>query len=328
MRIFLISAIVVAASGSCLAAEIKTIAGKDGRSLITLSGEINVGDADLFKAAVKSANDAGKFVANIRLNSIGGNLVEGVKLADTVRFGKISTNVGKDATCASACFLVFAAGATKFANYTAQIGVHGASTSGGEEAGDGTVAMARVAKELGVPAAIIGRMVVTPPSEMVWLTPQDLQSMGTSMLGKPDQLAAATSSPSAAPSQTKPGEPLQLGRDVTSQNTSASLSPEEKWKRLVSGAVDLSAQQNGGKARTVRNCQPELKLCNTGVYFKLDGNDAVLLKREDVNGYIVKKELCTFNSYGDTRWCWNVDTDKRHRDMKDSKGEWNKVADD
>jgi hypothetical protein len=58
-----------------------------------------------------------------------------------------------------------------------------------------TVSMAKVAKELGVPPAIIGRMVVTPPNEMVWLSPQELQSMGVTMVGKPAQTASDSPRP-------------------------------------------------------------------------------------------------------------------------------------
>lgn len=82
---------------------------KDGRVVILITGELIEGDTEAFKSAVKTANDAGKLVSSIRLNSPGGSLLEGVKLADAVRFGKIVTNVGQGATCASACFLVFAA---------------------------------------------------------------------------------------------------------------------------------------------------------------------------------------------------------------------------
>ena len=200
------------------AATFKSVATKEGKTTILLTGEIVEGDADTLKAAIKTANDAGKLVSGVRLNSQGGNLLEGLKLADAVRFAKVATNIAGNATCASACFLIYAAGATKFANYTAQVGVHGASDKQGEEtvaSGAATVSMARAAKELGVPAAIIGRMVVTPPNEMVWLTPQDLQSMGTTMVGKPSQTpisptATATADPSIVPKQTQPGDPTQL----------------------------------------------------------------------------------------------------------------------
>ena len=180
------------ANGS-VAATLKSIVTKDGYVLISISGEIVEGDADALETAIKAANDSGKFVSGVRLNSVGGNLVEGVKLSELVKFAKTATNVAQGATCASACFLIFAAGETKFANYAAQVGVHGASDQTGSEtvrSEAATVSMARVAKELGVPASIIGRMVVTPPSEMVWLSPSDLQSMGTTMVGRPSQIPA------------------------------------------------------------------------------------------------------------------------------------------
>lgn len=147
-------------------AEVKVGVGKSGQATIWITGEIVPGDADKFSQSVRQANDSGKFVANVRLDSPGGNLLEGVKIADAIRFGKTSTNVGKTAVCASACFLMFAAGSTKNAGYGAQVGVHGASGENGEEtaaSGAATVSMAKIAKELGVPSAIIGRMVVTSP---------------------------------------------------------------------------------------------------------------------------------------------------------------------
>jgi hypothetical protein len=187
-----------AAASQAVAATLKPSMTKDGRIVISILGEIADGDSDAFKSAVKAANDAGKFVSSVRLNSPGGNLYEGAKLTEAVRFGKMTTNVGQAATCASACFLIFAAGETKFANYSAQIGVHGASDENGAEtvqSGAATISMAKIAKELGVPPAIIGRMVVTAPSDMVWLSPADLQSMGTSMVGKPSQLQSGNQPP-------------------------------------------------------------------------------------------------------------------------------------
>jgi hypothetical protein len=48
--------------------------------------------------------------------------------------------------------------------------------------------MARVVKELGVPEGIIEKMVVTRASEIAWLSPNDLRSMGVAMNAKPDQM--------------------------------------------------------------------------------------------------------------------------------------------
>jgi hypothetical protein len=247
-----------------------------------------------------------------------------------VRFAKVATNVAGSATCASACFLVYAAGATKFANYTAQVGIHGASDKQGEEtvaSGAATVSMARAAKELGVPAAIIGRMVVTPPNEMVWLTPQDLQSMGTTMVGKPSQTpisptATATADPSVVPEQTRPGDPVEL-----QPQTKAAVTPT--WKDISDLAIKRSAAQNHGTPTYTRQCQPEFKTCYDAVTYVTNNGKLGLIKvTKDMNDKIIRREICRFNDSADIRTCINWDDGSTHRDMKDSNGNWYKVADE
>ena len=165
-------------SGSiAVTAEIKSVNLKDDSVEISISGNIASGDADLVAARIRTATDAGKSVTSVRLNSDGGNLLEGVRLAAVVKSAKLSTNVGQNATCASACFLVFAAGDTKSAHVHARVGVHGASEDGNESR-KATVAMARIAEELTVPSSIIRRMVNTQPNDMTWLNLNDLRSMG------------------------------------------------------------------------------------------------------------------------------------------------------
>jgi hypothetical protein len=297
-------------SGAVFSAEIKGIPARDGRVTILVNGEISTGDADAFKAAVKQANDAGRLVGNVRLNSNGGSLLEGVKLADAIRYGKMSTNVGKKATCASACFLVFAAGATKFASYGAQIGVHGASEAGRETVASeaATVSMAKVAKELGVPPAIIGRMVVTPPTEMVWLTPQDLQSMGATMVGRPDQVAvaAAPNQSPGLPQQTAPAGPLDLQPPFQPRATATKSAPS--WEEFVDAAAVRSAAQNGGKPAFIRSCQPALKVCNSGVTFLLNEKQMFIKVTRDINDRLVNREVCEINAMGDVRKCLDWDT--------------------
>jgi hypothetical protein len=306
-------------------AVLKSTLGKDGRVIIQLTGEITEGDTDSFTEAVKKANEAGRFVANVRLNSTGGNLVEGVKLADAIRVGKISTNVGQGAICASACFIVFAAGETKFASYGAQIGVHGASDSEGREtvqSGAATVSMARIVRELGVPTAIIGRMVVTPPSEIVWLSPQELQSMGTTMIGKPVQ--TSTNTPpvlQGTPQQTTPGEPIDL-------EASNRASAPPSWDTFVENAVKLSAEQNNGKPFSARVCQPETKTCNNAIIYFSKGTEIMVKVTRDLREAIILREVCSFNKQGDIRLCFDWDSGRKHRDMQDSRGNWTKVADD
>jgi hypothetical protein len=310
-------------SGTSIAATFKSIVTKEGHVLISISGEIAEGDADALKAAIKTANDAGKLASGIRLNSIGGNLLEGVRLSETVKYAKMATNVAQGATCASACFLIFAAGETKFANYSSKVGVHGASDQTGTEtvqSGAATVSMARFAKELGVPAAIIGRMVVTPPSEMVWLSPSDLQSMGTTMIGKPSQIPASPETSNVQ--QLPPGNPTTI-----TPNSKASAPPT--WSNLVDAAIATSASQNNGRPRFFRSCQPELKVCNSGIAYRDNkGADMAIKIAKDMKDRVITREVCSFNEPGDIRVCFDWDNQTTHRDMKDTKGDWYKVADE
>ena len=185
-----IFAAAILASASTEAAIVTHFTTAEGREAIVLSGDVVPGDADKVIAAADQANSLGMLVSAVRLDSPGGSLVEGIKLAAAIQAGKVATVVVRGATCASACFIAFAAGAEKYVSYGARVGVHGASlpnSSGPVDAPAGTVAMAKIIKELGVPPAIIGQMVVTPHDQIVWLSPFDLQSMGVQMTGAPGE---------------------------------------------------------------------------------------------------------------------------------------------
>jgi hypothetical protein len=305
------------------AASITSTVSKDGKVIVSLVGEISDGDADTLKSIIKSANDSGHIVSAIRLDSPGGNLLEGSNLAGIVRFGKIATSVISGAKCASACFIVFAAGSPKYANYNASIGVHGASDEGGREtveAGAATVSMARIVKDLGVPAPIIGKMVVTPPDSIVWLTPDDLRSMGTTMTGKPAQVPTDQTPTSQPPMQLDPSS-----RAAIPPTSAPKKAPE--WKDLVTEAFALSARQNGGEARSGRACQPELKLCNTAIFYKnKDGVEVMLRMAEDPNGKMISRDICAFNDFGDVRTCIDWDTGISIREMKNKNGDWIEVG--
>jgi hypothetical protein len=183
-----------------------TSSGAGGKTVFVLSGEITPGDTDRLLAEVKTAMNDRRVITGVRLSSPGGDVGEGFKLARVVRDARIATIVPDGAMCASACFIVFAAGSEKFAGYASRVGVHGAASDRSQHETDqslaATIIMARVVKEMGVPPGIIGQMVVTPPNQMVWLSPDDLRSMGTTMTGRAEQ----TPSASAA----KPQPPIDM----------------------------------------------------------------------------------------------------------------------
>jgi hypothetical protein len=310
------------------AATFSTATAKDGKVIVTLVGEIADGDSEALKTIIRTVNNDGRIVAIMRLNSPGGSVSEGVKLADMIRFGKMVTSVVGASKCASACFIIFAAGTEKYVNYTASVGVHGASDQSGEESAQSsaaTVTVARIVKALGVPPSIIGKMVVTPPDQMVWLTPDDLRSMGTTMTGKPAQVPTKLPLTSQLPSQLRQENP------IASQNSTASHSvpprvPTLTWNNLLDRAIELSSQQHGGNPELFRICQPELKECINGLSFVApDGTDMVLKAIEDMSGKLARREVCSFNMHGDIRSCVDWDTGATHRDMKDKSGDWYRI---
>ena len=48
----------------------------------------------------------------------------------------------------------------------------------------------------------------------------------------------------------------------------------------------------------------------------------------DMNDKIISREICSFNDSLDIRRCFVWDDGSTRRDMKDSKGDWYKVADE
>ena len=164
-------------------------------------------------------------------------------------------------------------------------------------------------------------MVVTPPNSIVWLTPDDLRSMGATMTGKPSQVPTDQSTTSQAPMQIDPSAKAAI--PSTSQTKKA---PE--WKELVNAAFAISARQNGGKPLSGRSCQPELKLCSTAVFFKReDGVEVMLRMSEDTIGSPISRDICTFNEFRDVRTCSDWDTGALIREMKNKQGDWVKVGD-
>jgi hypothetical protein len=300
-------------------AAIKSIPGKDRRVVIEISGQIAEGDADVFIDAVKEANAAGKVVESVQLNSTGGRLFEGAKLAAAIKVAKISTTVAQGAVCASACFLAFAAGERKFVGYGALIGVHKASDKGGREtaaSGEATRLMARFAKELGVPYLIISRMLSTPSKEIGWLDLQDLQSMRVSMVGNP------------VPTRPVARDRLPVRQIPEASTSLAALPPQPKasrpsWNEFIEKTIALSAEQNQGSAVLSRLCKPELKTCVLAVAYLLkDGRQALATVFQGLDGSITRREVCESNAANDARDCMDWDTGAKYRDMKNTKGDW------
>ena len=153
-----------------------------GAGLLAASGKVELGDGERLRAALQAV-PAGARLAGLSLNSPGGDLEEGLRLAADIHDAQLHTLVGDGATCASACFILFAAGRQRSASTTALIGVHSVSYRGSDnpDAQAMTVRMARRLAEYGVPDAILGKMVTAQPSQIWWLTRSELEAMRVDM---------------------------------------------------------------------------------------------------------------------------------------------------
>jgi hypothetical protein len=132
----------------------------------------------------------------------------------------LQTIVRNGAKCASACFIMFAAGSHMFADTSALVGVHSASYGGHDtpDAKVATVMMARRLSAYGVPDAILGKLVSAQPNQIWWLARSDLESMRVDTTLPPMAAAApitpARIEPAAPPSAPPPMQAIKPAQGV------------------------------------------------------------------------------------------------------------------
>ena len=283
-----------------------------------LNGELVEGDANRLQDIIKASTKSARPVSAVRLNSSGGSLIEGVRLAAVIQNAKLTTVIAGGATCASACFIAFAAGTQKFASATATVGVPGAADRFGQDAAGETPSIVRIVKELGLLDAIVEKMLVTRADEIFWLTQDDLRAMGAATTGRPGQVApeqprAVQPSPQRAPAPKAAPEPSTF----------------KNWDDVVSAALAISREQNGGEPYTGRQCGLKFNSCATAVFYTgKDGKQVMVRTVKDSNGKHLVHETCTFNETKNVRTCVDWDMRTTRRDARDDKGSWRRLTDE
>ena len=156
------------------------------RETMYVHGEIEKGDAVQIANAIMANR---RKLRGIMLNSPGGDVMEAARLVDLVRGFDFDTGVTRGGECASACFMLWAAGKNRYVHADSSIGIHATSVLGtsGEMMENatsliGTMVMARAYVLLNVPLQLIGAMVITPPSTMYWLTDADKAAMNAQVM--------------------------------------------------------------------------------------------------------------------------------------------------
>ena len=219
-------------------------------TFLVARGPIVKGDADRLTKALGGVATGTRILA-LALDSPGGIVTEGEQLANIIRSRNLPVVVAADRQCVSACFLLFAAAPRKFVESNALVGVHSASENGSENETTMAVSveMARIASALGVPPAIVGKMVRTKPGAVEWLTPADLTSMGAktytgdivAATREPAGVRVATPVPASPPPVIRPA-PVPI---AASANRAAGFVAGRNSR--IDWDIWLAAQQGGFK---------------------------------------------------------------------------------
>jgi len=158
------------------AAQLSQTNSADGRSALVLTGDIARGDADRFTRYIE-ANFVKKkrVLVALYLDSSGGLLHEGTRIAEMVHRLDVAAVVGDSSECESTCFLILAASTQRIIGVHATLGVHSAAIDpdeiGGKTAEDTsamavTVGLARLYHSYGVPDSVVVGMMTTLPNSI------------------------------------------------------------------------------------------------------------------------------------------------------------------
>lgn len=151
--------------------------------VLTASGTIDPGAATRFADEISAR---GEYVKTVSLNSPGGSLDDAMTMARLIREKKIATEVADGALCASSCPLILSGGADRRAGAKAAIGVHQFYAVGqmdgvgpAQAMSDAQATTARITRllaELDVDPAMWLHALDTPPRQLYYFSPEQLES--------------------------------------------------------------------------------------------------------------------------------------------------------
>lgn len=141
-------------------------------AIITASGELRSGDGDRF---LSYATDDKAIVV---LESPGGDVVSAIAMGEHIRMKGYKTLVPSESICASACALVWLAGAVRGGTETSKIGFHSASDGAGAVTGPGNAMVGAYLNKIGVSYRAIRYITSSAPADMTWLTFDRARDLG------------------------------------------------------------------------------------------------------------------------------------------------------
>lgn len=162
---------------------------------LTAVGTITPGTAERFAEELVRRGD---YVETVVLDSPGGSVQDALAMSRLIRERKLATLVEDGGLCASSCPLVLAGGAERRAGRAAAVGVHQISavrTAGVVLPGAAEPEMVRAQRvsaeiqrhlvEMGVEPAVWVHAMETPPQEMYYFTPEELDALALAAPSRP-----------------------------------------------------------------------------------------------------------------------------------------------
>ncbi|MCC8953191.1 ATP-dependent Clp protease proteolytic subunit [Bradyrhizobium sp. Pear77] len=216
---YVLSIAVVLMATNCLAMEFSRVPGCFG-DVLKLSGDIRDGDFVRFRGYLATE----RRIVGLNLDSGGGSLYEGFRIAMLAHQKQIATYVSGE--CDSACAFIFLASRKRYVAPNAKIGVHSISNlHGNEDNGTirDTIRLARLSAKLRIPPSAIGKMVMTPPGKISYLNKEELASLKVIERNPFDRVARTVAAESK-------------GNSVCGAAPSKSASEEERPMRNATGS--------------------------------------------------------------------------------------------
>lgn len=224
--------------------------------VITVDGEIKEGDAAVFGKLVRRQQSKNEPVRTVILNSPGGSVGDAMSIAQIMRdddgMGAL-VNDGK--TCASACFLIFAAAKERLASPGSTLAVHRARDSMGDSdiAKAGSVELLEAYKTLDVPDNIRLRMIETPPDQVYELSAADKEKMNTPGFWEDDEEAEIEVAKKSSGKSSDQGPGMELAAtpyDGVSEVAEAFAAGSAVPGIIPDDGISLAAGHGGAKIAT------------------------------------------------------------------------------
>lgn len=180
-----------------------------GSASIFITGKIVAGDAARFEGIISAMPEK---TAMVFLASPGGLIVESIIIGEAVRKHHFLT--AAPGVCASACGLIWLAGAQRLIGPDSHIGFHAASTgvANASISSNGNAMVGAYLANLGLSYAAVNYITSAPPEDITWLTTADAQRLGIEYLFMPSPVPAAPIAPQIATETAPVAPPVPAAR--------------------------------------------------------------------------------------------------------------------